>query len=87
MLAAWPANRHSLMGMFFVTGAYGGIAPLMSAWLNSYCGGNRELRVLASLAHVLSWLVSYLGLFRLSMLHLYISSAMGNVQLRMYLAG
>lgn len=75
------------MGMFFVAGAYGGIAPLMSARLNSYCGGNKELRVLASLAHILSWLVNYLGLFRLPLLHLYISSAMGNVQLKIYLSG
>ncbi|CAG7918511.1 unnamed protein product [Penicillium olsonii] len=48
VLAAWPANEHAVMAMFFLASAYGGIAPLISAWLNSCCGGNRELRALAS---------------------------------------
>lgn len=48
VLAVWPANEQVLMAVFFVGSAYGGIGPLVSGWLNSCCGGNKELRALAS---------------------------------------
>lgn len=48
VLAAWPENDQATMAMYFLASAYQGIAPLLSGWLNSCCGGNRELRALAS---------------------------------------
>ncbi|KAH6638878.1 major facilitator superfamily domain-containing protein [Boeremia exigua] len=48
VLAAWPSDEHVVMAMFFLGSATGGIAPLLSSWLNYSCGGNKELRALAS---------------------------------------
>lgn len=44
----WSSNESFIMAVYYITGAYGGIGPLISAWLNSSCGGNKQLRALAT---------------------------------------
>lgn len=47
----WPGHGQTsafMMAVYYITSAYGAISPLISAWLNSSCGGNRELRALTT---------------------------------------
>lgn len=45
----WPGqNSAFMMAVYYITSAYGAISPLISAWLNSSCGGDRELRALTT---------------------------------------
>ncbi|KAL1640896.1 hypothetical protein SLS58_006512 [Diplodia intermedia] len=40
----WPSSTALKMAAFFLQGCYGCFSPLLSGWLNSLCGGDRQLR-------------------------------------------
>ena len=44
----WSSNDHFIMATYYLCSAYGAIAPLISAWLNSCCGGDKQLRALST---------------------------------------
>lgn len=44
----WSSNIHLIMAAYYVGSAYGAVAPLISAWLNSCCGGDKQLRALTT---------------------------------------
>ncbi|RAH65874.1 MFS general substrate transporter [Aspergillus aculeatinus CBS 121060] len=44
----WSENVPLMMGMYYLCSAYGAVSPLISAWLNSSCGGDRQLRALTT---------------------------------------
>ncbi|KAI2929243.1 hypothetical protein CBS147321_10841 [Aspergillus niger] len=44
----WSANSAFLIAVYYLCSAYGAISPLISAWLNSGCGGDRQLRALTT---------------------------------------
>lgn len=48
VFCVWPASANAILAAFYVTSAYGGIAPLMGSWLNSCSGGDKVLRALSS---------------------------------------
>lgn len=46
---AFPHNNAWLISTYIVTGAgYSAIGPIVNAWLNSSCGGDKHLRALAT---------------------------------------
>ncbi|KAE8388716.1 major facilitator superfamily domain-containing protein [Aspergillus alliaceus] len=44
----WPTNEAFMMATYYLCSAYGAISPLVGAWLNSSCGGDKQLRALAT---------------------------------------
>ncbi|KAL4779338.1 major facilitator superfamily domain-containing protein [Aspergillus varians] len=44
----WSSNNAFMMATYYLCSAYGAISPLISSWLNSGCGGDRELRALTT---------------------------------------
>lgn len=44
----WSSNIPFIMAAYYVGSAYGAIPPLISAWLNLSCGGDKQLRALAT---------------------------------------
>lgn len=44
----WSSNEHFIMAVYYITSAYGAIGPLISGWLNSSCGGNKQLRAVTT---------------------------------------
>jgi ACS family pantothenate transporter-like MFS transporter len=44
----WSTNDAFMMAVYYLCSAYGAIAPLISASLNSSCGGDKQLRALAT---------------------------------------
>lgn len=44
----WSNNDHFMMAVYYLCSAYGAIAALISAWLNSSCGGDKQLRALTT---------------------------------------
>ncbi|EKV21290.1 Major facilitator superfamily domain, general substrate transporter [Penicillium digitatum] len=44
----WSTNNSLITGMYYLCAAYGAISPLISSWLNSCCGGDRQLRALST---------------------------------------
>ncbi|KAJ5584268.1 major facilitator superfamily domain-containing protein [Penicillium hispanicum] len=44
----WPSNDHFLIAVYYLCSAYGAIAALISGWLNSCCGGDKQLRALGT---------------------------------------
>lgn len=44
----WPNNDRFMMTVYYLCSAYGAIGPLISAWLNSSCGGDKQLRALTT---------------------------------------
>ncbi|KAK1142618.1 hypothetical protein N8T08_007422 [Aspergillus melleus] len=44
----WSTNTALMIGIYYLCSAYGAISPLISAWLNSSCGGDRQLRALTT---------------------------------------
>ena len=48
VLLVWPKNEAFLMAAYYITSAYSAISPLISAWLNSACGGFKQLRAITT---------------------------------------
>lgn len=48
VLAVWPTNDAFVMAAYYLISAYSAISPLISAWLNSSCGGNKQLRAITT---------------------------------------
>lgn len=44
----WSSNIALITGFYYICSAYGAISPLISSWLNSSCGGDRQLRALTT---------------------------------------
>ncbi|QKX54969.1 uncharacterized protein TRUGW13939_02059 [Talaromyces rugulosus] len=44
----WSSNDHFIMAVYYLCSAYGAISALISAWLNSCCGGDKQLRALST---------------------------------------
>lgn len=44
----WSSNEAFIMAVYYITSAYGAIGPLISGWLNSSCGGNKQLRAITT---------------------------------------
>ncbi|KGO77033.1 Major facilitator superfamily domain, general substrate transporter [Penicillium italicum] len=44
----WSTNTALITGMYYLCASYGAISPLISSWLNSCCGGDRQLRALST---------------------------------------
>jgi MFS transporter, ACS family, pantothenate transporter len=48
VFAVWSDNEAFMMAVYYLCSAYGAIAPLISAWLNSSCHGDKQLRALTT---------------------------------------
>jgi ACS family pantothenate transporter-like MFS transporter len=48
VLLVWPDNESFLMAAYYLASAYSALSPLISAWLNSSCGGKKQLRALTT---------------------------------------
>ncbi|EWG54142.1 hypothetical protein FVEG_17254 [Fusarium verticillioides 7600] len=46
VLLVWPDNKSYVMAAYYLASAYSALSPLISAWLNSSCGGKKQLRAL-----------------------------------------
>ncbi|KAE8141391.1 major facilitator superfamily domain-containing protein [Aspergillus pseudotamarii] len=44
----WSSNNSLMMAAYYLCSAYGAMGPLISAWLNSSCGGDKQLRALTT---------------------------------------
>ncbi|KAF4438152.1 hypothetical protein F53441_12844 [Fusarium austroafricanum] len=44
----WPSSEAFLMAAYNLASAYSALSPLISAWLNSSCGGKKQLRALTT---------------------------------------
>ncbi|OOF93301.1 hypothetical protein ASPCADRAFT_53414 [Aspergillus carbonarius ITEM 5010] len=44
----WSNNDAFMMAVYYLASAYGGIPPLIGAWLNSSCGGDQQLRAIST---------------------------------------
>lgn len=42
----WSTNDAFMSAVYYLCSAYGAIGPLISAWVNSSCGGDKQLRAL-----------------------------------------
>lgn len=40
----WSSNDNVMKSTYYIASAYGAISPLLGAWLNSSCGGDKQLR-------------------------------------------
>ncbi|KAF5627835.1 pantothenate transporter liz1 [Fusarium tjaetaba] len=48
VLLVWADNESFLMVASYLASAYSALSPLISAWLNSSCGGKKQLRALTT---------------------------------------
>ena len=48
VLLVWPKSEAFLMAAYYLTSAYSAISPLIAAWLNSACGGYKQLRAITT---------------------------------------
>ncbi|KAF4340444.1 major facilitator superfamily transporter [Fusarium beomiforme] len=48
VLLVWPSSEAFLMTAYYLASAYSALSPLISAWLNSSCGGKKQLRALTT---------------------------------------
>ena len=44
----WSSNNSFMMAAYYLCSAYGAMGPLISAWLNSSCGGDKQLRAITT---------------------------------------
>lgn len=44
----WPTNGPFIIAVYYLCSAYGAIPGLISSWLNSCCGGDKQLRALST---------------------------------------
>lgn len=44
----WSSNTTFIMAVYYLYSAYSSISPLISSWLNSSCGGDRQLHALST---------------------------------------
>lgn len=52
VFVVWPSNEALMMAVYYLCSAYGAIAPLVSAWLNQTCHGDKQLRAVATSAMI-----------------------------------
>ncbi|KAH7258923.1 major facilitator superfamily domain-containing protein [Fusarium redolens] len=48
VLLTWPNSEAFIMAAYYLASAYSALSPLISAWLNSSCGGKKQLRALTT---------------------------------------
>ncbi|RKK95493.1 hypothetical protein BFJ68_g14779 [Fusarium oxysporum] len=48
VLLVWPSSDAFIMAAYYLASAYSALSPLISAWLNSSCGGKKQLRALTT---------------------------------------
>lgn len=48
VLVVFPSNDTFVLAIYYIASAYGAIAPLLSSWLNTVCGGDKQVRALST---------------------------------------